>query len=91
MATAEIHGMTAVTAAKTGNPTAILLIVLKVDPNSPTDSYTGILFSLILGKCNWSLANVTFGSWTKLPNCLAITLLYYGYKLRQIGWQIVQW
>jgi len=62
--------ITAVPIATKGNPIAILFIVLKVDPNYPTDSYTGTEFSLILGKCIWSLPKVTFESWTKFVKLL---------------------
>lgn len=35
---------------KRGNPTAILLMVLRVDGKLLSDSYTGMLFSEILGR-----------------------------------------
>lgn len=38
MAVKDNHGITAVPKAIKGKPIAILLIVLRVDPNSPTDS-----------------------------------------------------
>lgn len=43
-------GMTAVASVKMGNAAAILLMVLRVFGNSLKDSYTGTLFSAILGR-----------------------------------------
>lgn len=82
--------MTAVAIANTGNPIASLLTVLRVVAKSLTDSYTGILFSLILGKNNWSLANVTLGSWTRLAIWLVIVSLFYWYGLRQAAEEVIK-